>query len=333
MYDVRQRKELDMAGGSTSSASVLPFQVSIILPDGTMKRDTLEFTPESWRSAASTLAEKVLEETGRNVCIISGQYIEEADRTKDEHVVPQGLGTRWIKLPPGLVHDEVNNDNSHGECELQRKGMLGVLRPFYISEKKCISFSSDDSNHRIVFRQCPDAGFSIELHGVGFDPDDEAHGPGHLSFSIPVEEPDPLQVSRALHKIAYLALCVRDPRFTHDARLFPVRAFITNGHRDRFRPYHECFIPDASPGFGFCYLFHMIEIENKVQLAGLFCHFRLHHVEYTVDLYCPGASLRELSPGSLHNEPDKQLERAITTISFGFDKLEPVIDIGEEYEL
>jgi hypothetical protein len=243
---------------------------------------------KTWKDGVEDLRSHVLNRFGSPTCLVTLAPLALGDGTKEEHVILQGLGTRWIKLPPGFVSDAVNNGLSGAELALLRKGLLGSLRPFYVTESKEAAFT-DVHGRKVVFQHHAEKGFSISV--VGEDPplapqlDATGASSGEFVFRLDVEEPEPLAVSRAIHKIAYLALCVCMPELALSPLLDDARAQIRDGHADQFRPYCERFEAGAWPGFHLALQVEGTEIgEGEVAAERLIAMLRLHHATYIFTL-------------------------------------------------
>ena len=109
------------------------------------------YAPSTWRAAVEALRAAVIERFGVATCLLTLDPIEPGDEKSNEHVILQGLGTRWIKLPPGFVCDDANNGMSDAELEFLRKGLMGSLRPWYLNETNTTEFT-DARGQTVRFR-------------------------------------------------------------------------------------------------------------------------------------------------------------------------------------
>jgi len=165
-------------------------------------------------------------------------------------VILQGLGTKWIHLPARFVSDVVNQRLSKAELSFLRSGLMGSLRDFYVTKRHEKTFV-DRHGRTVVFKNDPERGFTIEVHGG--DPPIDLTGADEFELELVVAEPEPLDVSRTLPKMAYLALCVAMPSLALSPTLNEARRFIHDGNRNDFRPYAERFVSGAWPGFDVCF--------------------------------------------------------------------------------
>ena len=94
----------------------------------------LALNPGSWRHLVTNL-ESFQKIRFRDKCLICGKSTT-ASNGAEEHVVLQGLGIKWSKLPAGIVCKRCNNGCSYAESRLLKLGLLGALRPFYVGSKK-----------------------------------------------------------------------------------------------------------------------------------------------------------------------------------------------------
>jgi hypothetical protein len=269
-----------------------PVEVRFItrLRDGqlALSEDSVTYDPESWPIAVAALATDVRRRFGGRRCLVSNRSIEDADATRDEHVVLQSLGTRWIYLPPGLVSDALNNDVSKAELSFLRAGLMGWLRDFYLTATHEKVFV-DKRGRKVVLKSDPHTGFSIEVHGgPPLEPRVEPSGEGQFDFDLLVDEPATLPVSRTITKIAYLALCVAIPDIALSPVLDDARRFIEHAREEDFRAYAEQFLPGAWPGFGLRVQVDRREAENATrEVERVAIGLRLHHVLYNFVLAGP----------------------------------------------
>ncbi|MCH9685365.1 MAG: hypothetical protein K0V04_28275 [Deltaproteobacteria bacterium] len=256
--------------------------------DGKLRRTTkkaLALTPGTMGDYVDNLKAAVQTRFGAPTCLLS--LAEAENDTNVEHVLLQGLGARWVKLPRGLVRASANNKASASEQQFLRTGLMGMLRPFYLGSKKEVSFDFSDGT-TVTFMNHPGTGFEIGITEPAGAPlrdwglPDQA-GAGVLRLNIPVEIPEPRAPSTALHKLVYLTLCVVEPEVALDTALQPARDFILGG--GDYRPYAETFVPRAAPGFQAC--FYVARRVESGAVARVQAVVRLHHVRYTLGLVGP----------------------------------------------
>jgi hypothetical protein len=274
------------------TTSTFPINIRVLtrLRDGRtfIQEGAASYDGRTWKDGVEALRTHVFHRFWAPTCLVTLAALSPEDATKEEHVILQGLGTRWIKLPPGFVSDAVNNDLSGGELSFLRKGLLGWLRPFYVTENKAAAFT-DVHGREVVFQHDAEKGFSIRIQGNDppLAPQLDAAGAssGEFVFCLDVEEAEPLAVSRTIHKIAYLALCVFDPDLALSPLLDDARVLIRDGLADQFRPYCERFEPGAWPGFHLVLQVEACQIgEGEAEVDRLVVCLRLHHATYTFSL-------------------------------------------------
>jgi hypothetical protein len=218
----------------------------------------------------------------------------------EEHVIPDGTGIHWVRLPSGGTSSQSNGRASDWERQLLREGLMGMLRPFYSGAKKDIKF---DAGHgeSVVFRNDPNKGFVIETRGLAISVPGGAGG-GELQIEIPVTVSATPPISRALSKMAYLALAVLDPVLAFAHHLNDVRAYLTRDDTP-YRPYGECFVPGAAPGADVNFDI-LCEPDGAGELVGthMMAVIRIHHVKYVIPLI--GEFPAALAPSGLVWFPD-----------------------------
>jgi hypothetical protein len=270
--------------------------------DGNLRRTGRtehELTPGTINTSVNALTTTIQGKFGRPTCVLSFAPI--GDETNVEHVLPQGLGARWVKLPKGLVLESANNNASKSEQQFLRRGLMGVFRPFYVGSKKDVSFDFADGA-TVTFQNHPTEGFEISIvEPKDASPRDlglpDSAGPGMLRIDLPVDMPDPRAASVALHKLAYLTLCLVEPNVALDNALQPTRDFISGS--GPYRAYAETFVPEAPPGFHAC--FYLVRQAKTGVVRRVVAIVRLHHVRYTVSLAGPDAvsNLKDSVPETL----------------------------------
>jgi hypothetical protein len=139
-------------------------------------------------------------------------------------------------------------------------------------------------------------------------------GKGSLTFDLPVVQAATLDVSRALHKVAYLTLAVACPQLAFSSSLDHVRRYLSS-EDPSYKAYGERLRPGSPPGASvvFCMQGEFVE-QDVVQGREGFVLIRIHHAEYLVPLFGPTPSgPPSLFPG-LHWYPDPIAEgtRAVT---------------------
>lgn len=280
------------------------------------------YTPETIAERARSLDGWMDLELGGRYCLLSRVKMDGG--RKEEHIILQGLGTKWIKLPPGFVADEVNQSLSACELAFQRYGMMGVLRPFYVGATKRAEFRSA-SGTSVTFENAPDLGFRIVLRGgcelvldSQSDRLDNGLAEGALNLRIDAEFPPARHVSRALHKMALLAFSLHAGGMGFADDFIPCREFILRDSAP-YRPFIEEFIPGAAPGFDIT--FHVFADEKEDghrELREVAATIRLHHMRYVVCL--AGSSLVGQSGVVLEDAPTGKRKVGVT---FGFDRIVP----------
>ncbi len=282
---------------------------------------TIELGVREWRAHVVALQGRVKQSFGDPACLYTLERLEVGESTRREHVIPQATGTRWIALPPGLTSDAINNGMSDDEMELQRRGMLGSLMPFYANGARVVEFEEGDT--KVVLRNHPTKGFKIETHGL--EPLDLASTSVGGSFQIPiwVDEASPRSVSRALHKVAYLMLCVVHPELALSGTLNTARGYIRNSDEQPYRPYAERFLPGALPGFSVGFGFEGSETTvGRFQLERILAAVKIHHVQY---MFALAGALR-LPDGAnvvAYHDPIVP-RRARRILSWGYDSAQRV---------
>jgi len=247
--------------------------------------DCITYSPASLRSAEEDLREVITSLKRKPVCLISRRRLRREDAVEKEHIILQGLGTRWVFLRPGLVSDTVNNDLSTVEKQFLRHGLMGALRPFYTTGKKAQEFV-DPRGRRVVFRHDPERGFSVELFGGDpIRPKIEPSGEGEFDIDLVLNEPATMAVSRALAKMAYLVLCIRAPRLALSPLLNETRELIVHGRPKNYKPYSERFISGAWPGYQVFFWIEEREIGGgEAEPTRIIARLRLHHALYEISL-------------------------------------------------
>ena len=275
------------------------------------------YGPDTWLSAVGRLEDS----RGRSECLICRKLTTESPSTREEHVILQGLGPKWAALSAGFVCDNCNNGCSDSERRFLRQGLMSFFRPFYLRENKAVEFN-DPSGRTVVFRNIPGEGFRIELTGLTGLPDKVPQpSSGTVSFKVPVEYPDPIHVSRALHKMALLALAVAAPEVGLSEALNDSRAFVAEPSDEIYRPFSEMFVCGAAPGFDFRYLVSTQESSGSVRIDLIMVMMRLHHCIYGLSLV--GGYQSEHARGEYFREPRVKRGKQIVELIFGFDAMNP----------
>lgn len=288
------------------------------------------YTPDSISARGKDLLAEIRQRFGSPVCLLTKARCEPDE--SEEHIILQGLGTRWIALARGLVRTEVNNACHAREGRFVSRGRMGILLPFYVRRAKDIEFTGEGGD-RVVFENVPDrgtekGGFRIAIHrssGTLILPDSPT-GPGEISFSVPVKPIEPRDVSRVIHKIAYLAFCLEHGIFGLASEFDACRSFVVEDGAP-YRPYSETFLRAAQPGF--VIEFYVVGAEDEdghLRIAHVAAALRLHHLRYDLSLVGGEVSaVKELAEeGHLEGlvlEADPPATRF--TIGFGFEGTEP----------
>lgn len=273
------------------------------------------FTRDEWAKLATAALAERDRLIGEGRCVISPD-LSAATACSDEHVIPQGTGIRWIKLPRGATADRNNARASDWERMFLRDGLMGMLRPFFVGGKKESTFT--DGGRRIVFRNDPDRGFIIETHDVE-TLSTPSTGPGTLHFVLPVAQAPTLAVSRALHKIAYLTLVTVNPAFAFSNAFDDIRRYLSVDE-PAYRPYAERFLPGAGPGANVTFHLRGVRIEG-VGFGGdhAVATIRIHHALYVVPLV--GEVPPVQMPGLAWYLHPTGVGRKKVTLSFSYDAL------------
>ncbi len=166
---------------------------------------------------------------------------------------------------------------------------MGMLRPFYAQEKKEITFPGNNGE-AVTFRNNPAEGnrataqFIVEVSGIDIQVKGE-EGPGEFRLELPVKVGSTAAVSRALTKMAYLALAVVNPDLAFSQGLDDVRAYLRDDDAP-YRPYGECFRPRASPGAEMSFdVLCSSAGQTGLSATHLMSIIRIHHVEYLIPLF------------------------------------------------
>ena len=104
----------------------LPVEVRFIAGSSQGLGPATTYDQQSWRQQVEP-ARTLLIRDGEPICPITCEPIPPDHAIKEEHVVPQALGVRWVKLPPGIVDDRANHALSDCEADLLRSGTTGFL--------------------------------------------------------------------------------------------------------------------------------------------------------------------------------------------------------------
>jgi len=243
---------------------------------------SLNYSPVAWKKAVRLAMRERDARLGKDRCMIDPS-LSTSHLDPEEHVIPQGVGIKWIKLPKGATAKHTNNRASSWERCLLRYGLMGALRPFFVKSKKSAAFEIGDGK-RIVFSNDHLRGFQIETHGIR-RLQRHGQGPGQIRFRVPLHEGPTLDVSRALNKIVYLSMCVMNPAFAFSASLSDLRRYLSDDE-PTYRPYGERFVAGAAPvaGIGID-LLGSKSASGRIEGDHGIAKVRLHHVEYFVPLF------------------------------------------------
>lgn len=293
--------------------------------EGILVQEPLRHTyePNSWSDAVKQLDLARRQRIQHPHCVITLEPLEEADSQSEEHVILQGLGTRWIALPPGFVSDSQNNAISDDEESFLSGGLMGAFRDWYLARKHSTSFVDADGQ-RIVMRQEPARGFTIEVHGrMPFEPETLPPRDGSFALKLWIDEPSSLSVSRTLTKIGYLTLCVASPQLALSPLLKRARRLIEHGHATDFAPYCERFLPGAAPGFEVVFRVEAEEVEPGVAEARrVVAAVRLHHASYMIALAGSEVPAPPPSDDATYRASVTKPERRLRTLGWQFDRFE-----------
>ncbi|MDP2309289.1 MAG: hypothetical protein Q8P18_24925 [Pseudomonadota bacterium] len=211
------------------------------------------YTPETWRQRVD-IVRALLARDGQPVCPIGCEPIPPEHARKWEHVVPQAVGVKWVKLPPGVVDDRVNHALSDCELDLFRTGTTAFLRPMYDTGNAEVPFDAG-AGRTVTMAHHHERGCELHLRDgekpTGEPPDES--GPGEFHVSALVRQPRPDLTSRALCKAAYLMLVVHSPELALRDEFAPLREWLLNRKEGDRRPYGEKPVAGA-PGAQFKFL-------------------------------------------------------------------------------
>lgn len=289
--------------------------------DGCRTTRHLALNPESWRNLVTNL-ESFLQTKFHDKCLICGKSTT-ASNGAEEHVVLQGLGIKWGKLPAGIVCKCCNNGCSDAESRLLKLGLLGALRPFYVGSKKEKVFG-DESTGKVILKNDPTDGFQMYFPYTKMEMPTSERGPGTLTIKVPLEEAATVHYSRALHKMAYLALATAHPNLALSEELSAVKQFIQCGAEEDYRPYCEDFVPGASPGVNIRFVVIGIkDKDNTIVLQKVLAALRIHHCCYSLSLV--GDYPKEWRIGRYLGHAMEEGTRP-AELTFRFDSVRPTND-------
>lgn len=306
----------------------LPVEVRFIAGDFQAFGPAETYTPESWPLKVLAAREHLAPD-GVPLCPIALEAIPAGRGTREEHVVPQGLGVRWVKLPPGVVDDRVNNALSDCEADLLRRGTLGFLRPLFATGTVEREFDGG-AGSTVKTAHHHERGMELHLRdgdeAIWKPPPSE--GPGEFELTVNVAQPRPELSSRALCKAAYLALVVHSPALALRPEFAPLRHWLLHRREGDQRPYGELLMPGSPPGASFRYLFGVdADRDHRVTaLKWAIASVRLHAVGFTVSLLGEPpefARLLEKDPEMQRFDRPSDGRPRPMTFSFGFTDMKP----------
>lgn len=248
-------------------------------------KQTEVFSPKSWRERLAT----VCPEFRRFGCLLSGSPVAAHDCRKDEHIVLQGLGTRWVYLPPGVVGDSLNHASSKFEQGMLRDGWMGLFRPLYQTRRteKTVSGANGTS---ITIRQAQAGPFEVHVRAPGSDSSPGFIGdglPGRFEVRLPMQYPKTMDLSVSIAKSAYLMFAVVAPPVALSPKLDSLRSWLAAPSEDGYRPVLEQYIPGAYPGFEYSFLVEGelgSSPETLPNVERVFARVRWHHMQYSIPL-------------------------------------------------
>ncbi|MDY6785644.1 MAG: hypothetical protein SW833_24355 [Cyanobacteriota bacterium] len=246
------------------------------------------YNKELWDARVESLKSKLEQEFGFPYCLVSRKTLKTEESKSEEHIILQGLGTKWIKLPPGFVADTINNGMSKSEGDFLNNGLIGNFRPLYLTKRKSKLLKGEDGGE-IELKNEPETGTIMEIKGIEIPElykvvSQKQQGPGEFTLPIRYKVAQRLNVSRYLHKMAYLTLAVHRSDLFFELPLTSVQELIEQGTPETCRPYSEEFIPGAAPGFQLDFLMRKQNLTEKVWITNLFVRLKIHHVQYQFNL-------------------------------------------------
>lgn len=288
----------------------------------TIKNCDQDYNKEKWVSRVSYLNSEIIKNFQQPICLISREKLPDTEAQSEEHIILQGLGTKWIYLPPGFVNDKINNQMCSDEDNFLNKGLMGALRPFYLTKKKSVSF--EHNGQKVELINDPEKGFLIDVEVFQKTNFYKNNGSGTISFRVPVKEPNPLSVSRAIHKIAYLSLCVHQPQLIIRDLFYNVRQLILQGTTETYRPYQEMFLPGQWPGFNISFFVDCVALDaNHLVVINLWTILHLHHMVYNINLLGHQDHIfQEFANFQYYPQAKSHHKIRWVDLSFGFDKLQ-----------
>ncbi len=234
-------------------SQTLPVEVCVVDGDDRRLGPAETYTPDTWKQRVETVR-ALLTQDGRSICPIAWEPIPPEHARKWEHVVPQAVGVKWVKLPPGVVDDRVNHALSDCELDLFRSGTTAFLRPMLDTGNAAAVFDAG-AGRTVTMAHHHERGFELHLRDgdkpTG-EPPDEC-GPGEFHVSALVRQPRPDLTSRALCKAAYLMLVVHAPRLALRDEFAPLRDWLLHRKEGDRRAYGEKLVA-GPPGAHFRFL-------------------------------------------------------------------------------
>ncbi len=278
----------------------LPVEVRFVAGDEHGLGPAETYTPDTWSRRVDTVR-ALLTREGKPVCPIACEPIPPEHARKWEHVVPQAVGVKWVKLPPGVVDDRVNQALSDCELDLFRTGTTAFLRPMLDTGNAAAVFDAG-AGRSVTMSSHHERGFELQLRDgekpIGEPPDDS--GPGEFHVSALVRQPRPDLTSRALCKAAYLMLVVHAPDVALRPEFAPLREWLILRKEGDRRPYGEKPMSGA-PGAQFRFLVGCeADGERVTALQWAVAFVRFGAVGYWVSMLNEPPDFREM----LDRDPD-----------------------------
>ena len=292
------------------SRAQLPVGITTVIHGAEGPRELPEervvVTRADWRKRVNAMREVFDRVYGPGTCVIRLVPIPEDRRSSEEHVILDGTGIGWIKLPRGFVDDSVNNGASSAEGAFLGRGLMGALRPFFklgenfwAGDGLVLERKADGSLHLGTaevprFREIPE--------GIEFDVEAE------------IEYPASMAVSHAIHKMGYLTFATLLPNLAVHPCFDAVRNYITSPAEALFRPYTEHFGPGRAPGASLRFFIEVEEAASTWTPMRIACDLTIHHLNHSFLLF---GSEWEDTPGEnrwtfLAPTPAKTRKLAIT---------------------
>ena len=209
------------------------FLVATLYPNGKIVTETCVYNPRSWKKRSESLVIERDRIIGEKRCIITGNPIAPNNATSEEHIILQGLGTKWLVLPRGLVDDNINNSMSHHDRLFLNSDDIAIPRIFHHGARKRHEFTLNDGTPSKI-ESDPNKGISLFVHNIHNLKLEETTpgGPGHITITTLSNNIPRYSISKSIHKMAYLALIFEKPEFMKSSILNASRNLISSNDTD-----------------------------------------------------------------------------------------------------